>query len=104
MNETVYDTLEKEVAEHQRCGRVMLVGDFNSRTSDEPDYICNDDDVFAPINDVYCGDIPMRPRLNTDVKLCDYGTQLLNLCKANGLRIVNGWKIDDSLGKPTCFK
>ena len=46
----------------------------------------------------------MRPRLNTDVKLCVYGTQLLNLCKANGLRIVNGRNIGDSLGKPTCFK
>ena len=106
MTETVYDTLEKEVSEHQRCGRVMLVaiGDFNSRTSDEPDYICNDDDVSAPINDVYCADIPIRPILNTDVKLCDYGTQLLNLCKAYGLRIVNGRELGDSLGKSTCCK
>ena len=44
------------------------------------------------------------PRMNTDQKLCDYGNQLLNLCKGNGLRIVNGRKIGDSLGKPTCFK
>ena len=104
MKETVYDTLEKEVSEYQKCGKVMLVGDFNSRTADKPDYICNDDDVFTPINDVYSADTPMRPRINTDQKLCDYGNQLLNLCKGNGLRIVNGRKIGDSLGKPTCFK
>ena len=42
------EILEKEITEYQKVGRVLLMGDFNARTGTKPDYICNDDDVFAP--------------------------------------------------------
>ena len=57
-----------------------------------------------PTTDVYHADSQMPTRMSCDDKICEFGTQVLNLCKSNNLRIVNGRKIGNGLGKYTCYK
>jgi hypothetical protein len=71
----------------------ILVGDFNSRTGVEPDYLDENDNVcdFVPVPDDYRPDVNNIPRVSRDgAGLNANGRQLLALCKACGLRIVNG--------------
>lgn len=71
-------------------GYVFLFGDFNSRTKNKPDYIENDavHDSVSVLS--YSNDDQLTERINPDVGHNEYGTRLLSLCKATGVRIVNG--------------
>lgn len=73
-------------------GEVIVAGDFNARTKTLPDFI-DDDWLHNSLLDKlpsYCSDIELPKRVNPDQCQNDYGMRLLNLCKATGLRIVNG--------------
>ena len=85
-----------------------MIGDFNSRTGQSPDYVLNDstylnnfsDNYILPIN--YSVDQILK-RNNQD-QICNaQGTNLLHLCIAAKLRILNGRYVGDSLGYFTCL-
>ena len=61
-------------------------------------------DSHIPVPDIYSPDMPMIPRHCHDATMNTYGNNLLNLCKVSGLRILNGRKLGDSLGKFTCHE
>lgn len=87
--------IETSIAEYSNLGEVILIGDFNSRTRNDDDFIENDDLVKNLQQNVrnffnYENDVSMDKRINPDNVRNEYGTRLLNLCKATGLRILNG--------------
>ena len=103
-NVHTWEVLEDEIWKHSSSGQVILMGDLNSRTSNLPDYIQNDDTVYTPTPNMYKPDDIPKMRLNSDLKVCDFGHKLIALCQTSGLRIVNGRKLDDTLGMKTCHK
>ena len=81
------------------------MGDFNARTSDENDFICNDEtDDFLPLDYHYVPDNILAKRLTQDLgNVSASGRDLLDFCKSSGLRIVNGRVNKNESGNFTCF-
>lgn len=70
----------------------MIARDLNARTNLDPDYVLDEGDVFSPISQIdhYKADEPL-PRSNMDISPVDtHGEKLLDLCKSQSLRILNG--------------
>ena len=68
----------------------VLVGDFNARTSDSPDFI--DDTANLPgIRSIgHINEGMTSVRFTCDKEVNNYGKKLLELCKSTSLRICNG--------------
>jgi hypothetical protein len=83
------------------------MGDMNSRTGERDDFIhCDQINHIIPnapsvLN--YENETRLCHRKNTDKFINNFGRKLLELCKATGLRIVNGRHVDDSVGNATFF-
>ncbi len=75
---------------NSRCN-FMICGDFNARTSVDPDFVPDDTvNHIGVLPDDYAADIPL-PRFSKDkVRPNDNGSSLLAFCKESGLRIMNG--------------
>ncbi|CAG2188723.1 unnamed protein product [Mytilus edulis] len=95
--------LDHELSTLSNRGKILVIGDLNSRTGELPDYIKNDSlqinnfdgsDLLPPD---YAIDIENK-RINQDKVLNTHGKNLLDLCLSSGLRIVNGRLLGDSLG------
>ena len=108
-----FDQVENEIrAFSENFDHVCLIGDFNSRTSDEPEFLdidVNDheenfteyiQDGLAILDSLHID----RYRKSMDVIKNRSGTKLLDICKANNMFIVNGRIGDDKIdkGKLTC--
>jgi hypothetical protein len=105
---SVWEELNIMVEKFQSIGKVVLIGDFNTRTKSLADFIQSDDTNFTPVSDSYSSDdYEIRSeRLSSDT-LCQpkgFVDSLLNMCKATGLRILNGRTLGDLSGKLTCHK
>ena len=87
-----FDLIENEISKYCSKGRVILMGDFNSRTCTYPDFVTNDDIRYVPVPPNYVSDIDLCNRRSQDVacKNCTYGKYLLEMCKTTGLKIANG--------------
>ena len=79
------------------------MGDFNGYTGIEPDYVGTDD--HDPWGKTYDTDIDKFPRSNMDPRNTNnYGKNLLNLCIASDIYIVNGrLGADQHKGEYTCY-
>jgi len=74
----------------------ILCGDFNSRTSNLPDFVTDDNaSNFGFLPEDYCADVSLTRQSLDNGILNNYGTQLLDICKQSGLRILNGRVGDD---------
>ena len=51
-----FELLENDVCEFKSNVRVVLMGDFNSRTSTSPDFNVTDDDKYNPVPEQYKSD------------------------------------------------
>jgi hypothetical protein len=98
------EALELDLATYSKDGNCLICGDFNGRTCTEPDFCDNDaTDEVIELPYHYIQDMNI-PRSNSDKSKPDKnGSKLLDLCKASGMRIVNGRCLGDSLGYFTCF-
>ncbi|XP_053380327.1 uncharacterized protein LOC128548838 [Mercenaria mercenaria] len=67
----------------------MIAGDMNSRVGLKSDYIAYDRMNSILDSDDYVPDLPLD-RTSMDTQFNPYGIQLLDMCKATGLRICNG--------------
>ena len=91
----IFDRILESVAhiesKSQKDFSMLICGDFNSRTSDKPDFVLDDDSRnvnFLP--DEYTPDQFMS-RYSEDIgHVNDNGLLLLDLCKQTGFRILNG--------------
>ena len=86
---------------YSKKGEVILQGDINARTGDEPDFLSKDkyDDLFGIENREI-----NPPRNSEDKKVCERGSLLLDLCKSGDYRIANGRKPGDLFGKYTSIQ
>ena len=83
---------------------VIILGDFNARTGSEHDFISDDDDNFLPLNEDYVIDSNIINRNSKDTKVCTQGKELLEMCIASRLRILNGRTFGDFKGKFTSYQ
>jgi hypothetical protein len=104
----LFTTLENDIAFFMDSSpNVILLGDFNARTALRHDYIAfdnNNSDIPLP-EDYQHDDISLLPqRCSMDrYQTNEYGNKLINLCKATGLKIVNGRLGNDkNIGNYTC--
>ena len=95
--------LEEEIANFSKVGHILLTGDFNARTDLLPDYVTHDSDLYILLPPDYLVDT-FIPRKSEDKTVNNYGKELLDLCIASQLRIVNGRiRPDGNRGALTCF-
>ena len=91
----LFNDLEYRIVDYISRGKVILIGDFNARTSDLNDFILHDvlhDEVLRGLGELlfYGSDVQLKVRSNPDKVTNDLGNKLLSLCKSSGLRILNG--------------
>ena len=98
-----YITLFGEIVKYSSRGDIALMGDFNARVSTRPDFIEENRNHYIPLPNSYEYDA-VDSRNNMDGKTNVCGTQLLDMCKSAGLRIVNGRTAGDTLGAFTCYR
>ena len=96
------ELIEEEIIKYSQSGQILLMGDFNARISDAPDYIMNDDDEYLPIYDDYTYDQTIHTRYSQDKVIDSRGKHLLEICIGNKMRILNGRCLGDTLGSYTC--
>ena len=77
---------------------------MNARTGNLNDFITNDYDDGINVHDSYEYDEHMSSRFNRDPVINEYGRDLINLCTASGLRILNGSTLGDTPAQVTCFQ
>ena len=102
-----YEQLQDDVLHFQNMGaQILICGDMNARTAQEPDYICID--ALQEYVDVPGGidELPEHivPRQNCDKQAPDgrtWGPELLALCCDANLLILNGRTPGDELGQYT---
>ena len=91
-----------EIALFQRKGKVIIQGDFNARTGRKEDII--QPDRFD--QDIELGNCSLTSHRNSeDISTTDIrGEELLELCKAHNMIIMNGRKTGDPWGKITSYQ
>ena len=110
MSQHVYSDLAADIGLlKQKGAEVLLTGDFNAHTSNEQEYVhlCETSHVLQ-VPDVGLDDLPptgtIMPRRNKDPKrpssTC-WGPELLEMCAAEDLLIINGRLQGDSYGQCT---
>jgi hypothetical protein len=98
------DIIEQEIGKYAEQGNVILMGDFNDRTGTFQDYVSDNGTRYIPVPDSVVFDPNFRCRQSQDSSNihCKYGKQLIEMCVATGLKIVNGRVFGDPCGKFTC--
>ena len=100
--------LMQDVAKFSKNGRCMVLGDLNGRTGMEADFAEQDYHTHrydnTPVPEDYEFDIEDLPcRRNCDMEAPDErGKDILEMCVATGLRILNGRLLGDWYGNFTC--
>ncbi len=103
-----FSILYTQLVKYSALGDVILLGDFNSRTGIEPDYLHDDHSgnkhIFANSTDLsYESDSIGISRNSKDPKVDNFGKKLLELCKEHRIRILNGRTLGDTSGCMTFY-
>jgi exonuclease III len=105
MRDDLFLLLEESIAKYSKHGKCIVLGDFNARTNQDPDYIVSDSTkhIMNNVNIELECDVALC-RINSDNHKTDkHGENLLELCRATGMRILNGRCLGDTRGQFTCF-
>ena len=78
---------------------MILIGDFNARTSKLDDFVSTDGNKH--IQNLTQDNSNETKRENFDNIINDHGKNLIEICKNCNMQILNGRTKGDSLGKPT---
>lgn len=102
-----FSILEGEISQLSGRGNILVIGDLNARIADKLDFIESENDINDTLHnllpDEYICDFNIT-RNSQDKMFNNQGQQLLDLCIASQLRILNGRYIGDKLGNLTCYK
>ena len=99
----IFDMLEKDILNYSLKGKILLMGDLNSRTAEENDFIQNDHyDCNLPLFEDYLPDCNIDSRFSMDRVVLPRGRALNDICIQTGIRILNGRCLGDLAGKFTC--
>lgn len=103
------DTSILELIEHDiinkygNLGDIVITGDMNARTGVHNDFIQGDSVSHILLDNIgYDVDVAAGERHSNDITIDVRGKELLEMCVANKLRIVNGRIFGDSMCKFTC--
>jgi len=96
--------LESFVGQYRRGDNVLIMGDLNARIARKPDYIANDSDKFGSYGDFYEVDQVEIGRCSQDEHVSNQGSKLLDICRGNKMRVLNGRTLGDLEGKFTCHQ
>lgn len=102
-----FELLEKDICKFKSKGKILIMGDLNSRVGSLPDFNVTDDDKYTPVPDIYKTDEDdscCNRRNEDSFYTNEYGKRLTELCIAAELRILNGRTLGDLDGKLTCHK
>jgi len=100
-NNLVFETLQEDISKFSNQGDVLLLGDLNARTASLQESFIHDDCLSHEFLDVR---EDIQARSSCDKGVNRYGNQLLDLCSAANLVILNGRVPGDLSGKLTCHK
>ena len=98
----IFENLSAEITYFERKGCVILQRDLNAHVRNESDVLMQDkfDNDFSSDNI-----LSLPPRTSEDsTKVDGRGEELLDLCKAFNLVIINGRKTGDPFGKITSYQ
>ena len=104
--EDTFLKLKLDIAKFSSSGKVILTGDFNSRTGKLPDFITNDSTFPKSTEDILPSDYSCdtcSERLSRDKIVNCQGKLLLETCIETKSRILNGRLLGDSAGNFTYF-
>lgn len=98
--------LEDLLSQYTDNSNIFVIGDFNSWSGVNDDFINNDrlrDTFTNRLSSVshYVPDSVINKRVTMDLTPNQFGRQLVSLCKTRGLRILNGRHRDDRHGNIT---
>ena len=88
--EYIFDTLHSEIADFQAQGNVLLTGDLNGRTGIEPDVMDPQGNNHVFDQALLFTTPTITHRNNLDSEINQNGREIVHLCRALGLYIVNG--------------
>lgn len=103
MSYDILELIEKDVLNFKGKGDNLVCGYFNARTGTELDSIRDDTTKYLPLFDSNQIDNTTNVRNNHDTVVDTRGKELLDLCIANQLRIMNGSCLGDIFGHYACF-
>ncbi|XDV34453.1 hypothetical protein PO909_004611 [Leuciscus waleckii] len=101
-DEEYLNNIHREISHFQAQGNVLLCGNFNARTGSEPN------DIDPKGSEYVFGQNPpsltrkLPPRNNLDQTVNKNSRELVQLCRASGLYILNCRIRGDSFGRFTC--
>ena len=100
---SVLKLLSDDIINYSTTGSLILCGDFNARVGSLRDCIHGDNNKYNKRRYDYIQDADLSPRVSYDTINDTRGTELLDICVGNSLRLLNGRIIGDSFGKFTRF-
>lgn len=95
-SEETFSILQDEISHFQTKGNVLMCGDLNARTGNEPDFVNTQGDKYITNTSHSLPSYQLRN--NYDKLTNKSGKSLLELCRSLGLYIVNGRIRGDSFG------
>ena len=101
--DTVFEKIETYIEDGRNSFLVM--GDLNGRTKTEDDFVRDSEDKHSPICNIPCYTVDQQiKRNNRDSNTVDeHGKIILEICKSNSLRILNGRTKGDEFGTFTRY-
>jgi exonuclease III len=106
-NYNPFAVILEEISEYERKGNVILLGDFNGRTGINSDCLDENGNRFLDLPEGYrdnTSSTNTRGRNSNDCTVNVQGKELLDICKATRMRILNGRIMGDLLGQYTCYQ
>lgn len=100
----LFEVLEKDTSFYSKEGDCLICGDFNARTTSEPDF-CIENIKLQHLSlpyDYVCDTFIRRNNMDK-TEVDPHGKELLSYCRTSGLRILNGRTLGDSAGHYTCY-
>ena len=88
-NSNLFDLLQNDINHYNSLGATYVCGDFNARIGTRDDFIRYDCVNNSLDDEWYSPDI-VADRLVIDKHVNSHGLQLLDICKATGMRVCNG--------------
>ena len=100
---TVLEKIETYIVDGRNS--VLVMGDLNGRTRTEEDFVRDNSDKHSPITNIpfYTTDSEMTRKNRDNHAIDEQGKKILEICKSNSLRILNGRTMGDEFGTFTRY-
>jgi exonuclease III len=102
----VLHQIQLDIANFKNTGKCILMGDLNGHTQTQNDFSSLDNDSdsnYIPLPLNYNADTSMARKIHDTRPPDNRGKEILELCKASNMKIINGRKFGDTNGRFTCY-